>query len=56
MLLVNQYNTRPAGKTKNITLKARGMIHIYLAWSGSGGVGLSQVCSMVVAVISKGKM
>ena len=32
------------------------MIHIILACIGSGGVGLSQVCSSVVTVISSGRM
>ncbi len=56
ILLVNQYNTKPAGKKKNITLNISGMIHINLACIGSGGVGLSQVWSTVVAVINKGKI
>ena len=56
MLLVNQYNTKPAGKKKNITLKAKGMIHISLACIGSGGVGFSHVCNRVVSVINSGKM
>ena len=55
-LLVIQYNTKPAGKKKNMTLNARGMIHIILACMGSGGAGLSAVCSIVVSVITKGKM
>ena len=56
MLFVSQYSTRPAGKKKNITENASGMIHIILACTGSGGVGLSQVCNSVVAVISSGRM
>jgi hypothetical protein len=56
ILLDNQYNTKPAGKKKNITLKASGMNHIILAWIGSGGVGFNQVWNMEVAVISKGRM
>src|SRR5690606_35159768 len=55
-LLVIQYSTRPAGKKKNITLNTSGMIHISRACIGSGGVGLSQVCSSVVAVITRGRM
>ena len=55
-LLVIQYNTKPAGKKKNITLKASGMIHIILACMGSGGAGFNAVCSKVVSVITKGKM
>ena len=31
ILLVNQYSTNPEGKKKNMTLKAKGMIHISLA-------------------------
>ena len=31
MLLDNQYSTKPAGKKKNMTLKANGMNHIILA-------------------------
>ena len=31
ILLDNQYNTKPAGKKKNMTLKASGMNHIILA-------------------------
>ena len=46
----------PDGKKKNITLKTSGMIHIILACTGSGGVGLSKVCSKLVAVMSNGKM
>ena len=56
MLLVIQYKTKPEGKKKNITLKAMGMIHINLACMGSGGVGLSQVCSKVDKVINTGRM
>ena len=37
-----------------MTLKAKGMIHISLAWMGSGGVGLSQVCISDVTVIKMG--
>src|SRR5690349_23478472 len=55
-LLVIQYSTRPAGKKMNITLKASGMIHISLACIGSGGVGLSQVCTSEVAVMMTGRM
>ena len=55
-LLVIQYNTKPAGKKKNITLKASGMIHIILACMGSGGAGFNAVCSMVVNVINRGKI
>ena len=56
MLFVSQYSTRPAGKKKNITENTSGMIHIILACTGSGGVGFSQVCSRLVAVISSGRM
>ena len=56
MLLVIQYNTRPEGKKKNITENANGMNHINLACNGSGGAGLSAVCSMVVNVITTGNM
>src|SRR2546422_11770054 len=56
MLLVIQYSTRPAGKKKNITLKTSGMNHISLACMGSGGAGLSAVCSMVVRVMTMGRM
>ena len=56
ILLVNQYKTKPEGKKKNITLKANGMIHIILACTGSGGVGLSIVCNKDEAVINMGKM
>ena len=56
MLLVIQYNTKPEGKKKNITLKTSGMIHISLACIGSGGAGLSAVCSMVDKVMITGKM
>src|SRR6185369_2895298 len=56
MLLVSQYRTRPAGKKKNITEKTSGMIHIIRACTGSGGVGLSQVWSRLVPVISSGRM
>ena len=55
-LLVIQYSTKPAGKKKNITLKASGMIHIILACMGSGGAGLSAVCNIVVSVMNAGKM
>ncbi len=55
-LLVIQYNTKPAGKKKNITLKANGMIHIILACMGSGGAGFNAVCNSVVSVITSGKM
>src|SRR6185369_5337321 len=55
MLLVSQYRTRPAGKKKT-TEKTRGMIHIIRACTGSGGVGLSQVWSRLVPVISSGRM
>jgi hypothetical protein len=55
-LLVIQYSTRPAGKKKNITENASGMIHIILACIGSGGWGLSAVCSSVVSVITTGRM
>ncbi len=56
MLLVNQYSTKPAGKKKNITLNTSGMIHIILACIGSGGAGLSAVCSNELSVISTGKI
>ena len=56
MLLVSQYSTRPAGKKKNITLNTSGMIHIILACIGSGGCGFSAVCSMLLTVISSGRM
>src|ERR1700712_2400170 len=56
ILFVSQYKTKPAGNTKNMTEKASGMIHIILAWTGSGGVGLSQVCKRLVSVISTGRM
>src|SRR5450830_2139211 len=55
-LLVIQYSTKPAGKKKNITLKASGMNHISLDCIGSGGAGLSAVCSKVVRVITSGRM
>src|SRR4051812_30294733 len=55
-LFVIQYSTRPAGKKKNITEKASGMIHIILACIGSGGTGFSAVCSIDVSVISAGRM
>ncbi len=55
-LLVIQYSTSPEGKKKNITLNASGMNHIILACSGSGGAGLSDVCSTVVSVMTRGKM
>ena len=55
-LFVIQYNTKPAGKKKNFTLKASGMIHIILACIGSGGAGFNAVCNRVVAVITKGKI
>ncbi len=55
-LLVIQYSTKPAGKKKNITLKANGMIHIILACIGSGGAGFRAVCSNVVNVMNRGKM
>src|SRR5262245_34236990 len=53
-LFVSQYSTRPAGKKKNMTLNASGMIHISLACTGSGGVGLSQVWNIVDKVINTG--
>src|SRR6185295_6935520 len=56
MLFVSQYSTRSVGKTKNITEKMSGMIHIMRACTGSGGVGLSQVCSRLVSVIRIGRM
>ena len=56
MLLVIQYNTKPAGKKKNMTEKISGMNHISLACIGSGGAGLSAVCNKVVKVMTKGKM
>ena len=56
ILLVIQYNTRPEGKKKNITLKASGMNHISLACIGSGGAGFKAVCSTVVSVITSGRM
>ena len=34
MLFVSQYNTRPAGKKKNMMPKPIGMIHMILAWIG----------------------
>ncbi len=55
-LLVIQYNTKPDGKKKNITLKANGMIHINLACIGSGGAGFKAVCNTVVSVMTIGKM
>ena len=55
-LLVIQYKTKPDGKKKNITLKAKGMIHINLACIGSGGAGFKAVCNTVVNVITIGKM
>jgi len=56
MLFVIQYSTKPAGKKKNITEKISGMNHINLACIGSGGAGLSAVCSKVVKVMTRGKM
>src|SRR6218665_238281 len=56
MLLVSQYSTRPDGKTKNITLKASGMIHIILACIGSAGAGFSQTWNRLDAVISSGRV
>ena len=56
MLLVIQYNTKPDGKKKNITLNASGMNHIILACRGSGGAGFSAVCNKVVSVMNTGKM
>src|SRR6476661_8736159 len=55
-LFVIQYSTRPAGKKKNMTENASGMIHIILACTGSGGAGFSAVCSSVVSVITAGRM
>src|SRR4051812_5344087 len=55
-MLVIQYSTRPDGKKKNITENASGMIHIIWAAMGWGGGGLSAVCSMVVRVITAGRM
>ena len=53
-LLVIQYSTKPAGKKKNMMLKASGMNHISLACMGSGGAGFKAVCSTVVRVITTG--
>ena len=55
-LLVIQYNTKPEGKKKNITLRASGMIHINLACIGSGGAGFNAVCNTVVNDMTIGKM
>ena len=56
VLLVIQYNTKPAGKKKNITENAIGMIHISLACKGSGGVGFNAVCMNVVKVMITGRI
>ena len=56
VLFVIQYSTKPAGKKKNMTENAIGMIHINRACSGSGGTGFKAVCMKVVAVITAGKM
>src|SRR4030095_3442551 len=55
-LFVSQYRTRPAGKKKNITENASGMIHIIFACTGSGGAGFSHTWNRLVAVISSGRM
>ena len=55
-LLVIQYNTKPEGKKKNMTLNASGMIHINLACIGSGGAGFNAVCKTVVRVMTIGKI
>src|SRR5688500_14036216 len=55
-LFTNQYSTSPAGKKKKNTLKTTGMIFITLACTGSGGSGLSRVCMIMVAPISKGNI
>src|SRR5688572_12168811 len=56
MLLTTQYSTRPEGKKKNITEKISGIHSIIFACSGSGGVGLSLVCTNIVAAITTGRM
>src|SRR3954463_16285496 len=55
-LFVTQYSTRPDGKKKNMTENASGMIHIILACTGSGGAGFNAVCSIVLSVITTGRM
>ena len=55
-LLVIQYRTKPAGKKKNITLKASGMNHIIYACKGSGGAAFNAVSSMVVIAITTGRI
>ena len=55
-LLVSQYNTSPDGKKKNMKAKLKGMSHIILACVGSAGLGLSQTCNRLEAVIRIGRM
>lgn len=55
-LLTTQYNTKPAGKKKNITENKIGMYIITFAWIGSGGVGLSFVCTNIDTAMITGKM
>ncbi|MNT38190.1 hypothetical protein D3C72_1743730 [compost metagenome] len=55
-MLTTQYNTRPAGKKKNITENATGMIFIIFACIGSAGGGLRKVCANMVIAISAGRM
>ena len=47
MLLTSQYSTRPAGKKRKNTLKTNGMNCITFACTGSGGSGLSRVCTNI---------
>src|SRR3569832_2374345 len=56
MLLTTQYSTSPAGKKKNMTEKMIGMNIITLAWTGSGGVGFSLVCTNIETAMMTGRM
>ena len=55
-LFVTQYSTSPDGKKKNMKAKLKGINHISLACVGSLGLGLSQTCNRLDAVIKIGRM
>ena len=55
-LLTTQYKTKPAGKKKNMIENTIGIYNMTLAWIGSGGVGLSLVCTNMDTAMITGKM
>ena len=55
-LLTTQYSTSPEGNHRNMKVKMIGIAIITFAWMGSGGVGLSFICTIIDTPMMIGRM